>query len=98
MWKTPLLVGAFVTPERLGPVRWQGQSSEPIIVETIPRITSQLYYRDIYARYTKDFDGLPFIILGNSDRHGGDLNDPRIVGRLDDDAYYRRISAARISI
>jgi len=96
--KNALQVGAFVSAERLGNHRWVGRSSEPVIIETIPRIMKQHYYREIYADYVKNYGDLPVKILGGNEQQGGDLRDPRIVGRLDDDGYHRRIASARISI
>jgi len=98
LWKTPLLLGPFVTPKRVGAQLWRGTRSKPIVAETIPRITAQLYYREIYDQYVKDFGDLPIQILGSNPAKGGDIDDPRIIGRLDDGEYYKRICEARISI
>lgn len=91
-------LGAFVSPERLGPVRWSAASSQPYVVETIPRITKQSYYMDMYRQYQQDHGQLPIKILGGNPPQGGDLQDPAIVGFLDDHEYYRQAAQARVSI
>lgn len=91
-------LGAFVSPERLGPVRWSPAASQPYVVETIPRITKQNYYMDMYRQYQRDHGHLPIKILGGNPPQGGDLNDPAIVGFLDDHEYYRQAALARVSI
>lgn len=96
--RDPQHLRAFVTPGRLGPVRWSPQASEPYVVETIPRIEAQDYYRQIYTRYVADHGRLPLKILGGNSPSGGPLADPRIVGRLDTAAYFATVARARISI
>lgn len=91
-------LGAFVSPERLGPVRWSAEESQPYVVETIPRITKQSYYMDMYRQYQRDHGHLPIKILGGNPAQGGDLQDPAIVGFLEDEAYYRHAAMARVSI
>ena len=78
--------------------RWIAGKSDPIVIDTIPRIQVP-YYMEIYKRFISDFDGLPLKILGgNQPGGGGDLDDARIVGRLPDDDYHRLISSARVCI
>ncbi len=91
-------LGAFVSPERLGPVRWSAGASQPYVVETIPRITKQNYYMDMYRQYQRDHGHLPIKILGGNPPQGGSLLDPNIVGFLDDHDYYRYAAQARVSI
>jgi hypothetical protein len=79
-------------------VRWSAQSSQPYVVETIPRITKQNYYMDMYRQYRADHGHLPIKILGGNPAQGGDLRDPAIVGFLDDHAYYQQAAQARVSI
>jgi hypothetical protein len=98
LWKNPLHLCPFVTPQRLTRGRWRASDSEPIVVETIPRINKQTYYREIYENYVSQLKDLPLRILGNNQFHGGELADERILGFLDDDAYYSQILSARISI
>ena len=92
-----MMVGAFVSSGRLQG-RWEGDKSEPYLVETIPRITQQEYYRRIYLDFAKAYAELPLQILGGNPPRGGDLNDERIMGTLDDEAYHRTISRCRASI
>ena len=96
--RNPQHLRAFVTPGRLGPARWSPQASEPFVVETIPRIESQAYYREIFERYVADHGRLPLEILGGNSPGGGALADPRIVGRLDTADYFATAARARISI
>jgi len=96
--RNPQHLRAFVTPGRLGPVRWSPERSEPSVVETIPRIESQGYYREIFERYAADHGRLPLKILGGNSPGGGELADPRIVGRLDTADYFATAARARISI
>ena len=91
-------LGAFVTNERLGRECWDSSTSEPYVVETIPRINTQKYYLDIYKQYRKDHGHLPLKILGGNESRGGCLDDTTIVGYLDDMAYYSTAARARISI
>lgn len=91
-------MGAFVSAKRLGPVRWSARDSEPYVVETIPRITKQSYYMDMYRQYQKDHSQLPIKILGGNPPRGGELRDDAIVGFLDDNDYYRHAARARLSI
>ncbi len=91
-------LGAFVSPERLGNVRWSAENSQPYVVETIPRITKQNYYMDMYRQYERDHGHLPIKILGGNPAQGGDLKDQRIIGFLDDAEYYRQAAQARVSI
>lgn len=91
-------LGAFVSPERLGPVRWSASASSPNVVETIPRITKQNYYMDMYRQYQRDHGHLPIKILGGNPPRGGELQDSAIVGFLDDHDYYRHAAQARVSI
>ncbi len=91
-------LGAFVTPGRLGSCRWSVEQSQPYVVETIPRIQKQTYYMDIYKQYREDYRDLPVKILGGNPVAGGALNDPAIVGFLDDETYFRTAAEARVSI
>jgi hypothetical protein len=91
-------LGAFVSPSRLGDTRWSARNSEPYVIETIPRIEKQSYYKDIYKQYVLDHGQLPVKILGGNPAQGGELNDSRIVGFLDDADYYRTAARARLSI
>ena len=77
--RNPQHLRAFVTPSRLGAARWSPQASESYVVETIPRIEAQDFYRQIYARYVADHGRLPLKILGGNSPGGGPLADPRIV-------------------
>jgi len=93
-----LYLRAFVSPERLRGAKWIAGKSDPVVIDTIPRIQVP-YYMEIYKRFISDFDGLPLKILGgNQPGGGGDLDDPRIVGRLPDEDYHRLISSARVCI
>lgn len=97
--QTSVYLRAFVSPERLGQAKWLGVKSEPIVIDTIPRIHSFDYYNKVYKIYTNDFCDLPLKILGGNQPNGGaDLDDPRIIGRLPDHEYHRLISSARLSI
>jgi hypothetical protein len=91
-------LGAFVTPARLGEDRWSPVRSEPYVVETIPRIEKQAYYMEIYKKYRNDHGQLPLKILGGNSARGAELNDPAILGFLDDATYYRTAANARVSI
>jgi hypothetical protein len=91
-------LGAYVTEERLGNHRWNPATSEPYVVETIPRINKQPYYFDIYQQYRKDHGHLPLKILGGNQPNGGDIGDSTIVGFLSDDEYYSAAAKARVSI
>ena len=96
--QNPVFLRAFVTPARLQQTRWMADQSEPVVIDTIPRIQNP-YYMAIYKRYINDFASLPLKILGgNEPGGGGDLNDPRIIGRLPDEEYHRLISTARVCI
>lgn len=96
--RNPQHVRAFVTPGRLGGVRWSPEASEPYVVETIPRIEAQDYYRGIYTRYVADHGRLPLKILGGNTAGGGAIADPRIVGRLETHDYFAAAARARVSI
>ena len=91
-------LGAFVTNERLGRKRWDASTSEPYVVETIPRINKQQYYLDIYKQYRQDHGHLSLKILGGNEPRGGFLDDASIVGYLEDTEYYSTIVRARLSI
>ncbi len=98
MWSNPVHVGCFVTPSRLGSATWNAEDSKRVVIETIPRINKQPYYRDIFHKYARDFGELPIRILGGNEVLGGELNDTRIAGTLSNGEYHREISTARISI
>jgi hypothetical protein len=99
LYRNPQLVSGFVSRSRLGPSQWMADQSDPFVVETIPRIETQLYYAETYKNYLADFGDLPLRILGgNSPGGGGGLNDARIIGRLNDEEYYREACRARLSI
>lgn len=91
-------LGAFVSPSRLGSARWSAAASQPYVVETIPRIQKQPYYMDIYQQYRQNHGELPLKILGGNPVAGGPLEDPSIVGFLDDNAYFQAAAQARVSI
>lgn len=91
-------LGAFVSLNRLGPTRWSAASSQPYVVETIPRIQKQPYYMEIYKQYREDHRELPMKILGGNPVAGGPLEDPAIVGFLEDNDYYRMAAEARVSV
>lgn len=91
-------LGAFVSLSRLGPVRWSAKTSEPYVVETMPRIQKQPYYMELYKKYREDHGALPLKILGGNPVAGGSLNDPAIVGFLEDADYFRIAAQARVSI
>ncbi|MEZ6133678.1 MAG: hypothetical protein R3C53_02090 [Pirellulaceae bacterium] len=93
-----LHLGAFVSESRLGSQRWSARTSEEYVVETIPRIQKQVYYKDIYYQYCRDHGALPLKILGGNPPRGGELDDARILGFLDDEDYYRMVANARLSI
>jgi hypothetical protein len=93
----PQHLRAFVTPDRLGSARWSPEASEPFVVDTIPRLKEE-YYRKIYDRYVSDHGYLPLKILGGNSPGGGEIADPRIIGRLTDDHYFATAARARISI
>jgi hypothetical protein len=96
--RNPQLMRAFVSPDRLGPVRWSSTASEPFVVEVIPRIEAQTYYRNVYDQCVIDHGHLPLKILGGNSPGGGEIADPRIIGRLADDDYFATAARARISI
>ena len=96
--RNPQHLRAFVSPDRLGPTRWSAEASEPFVVETIPRIESQDYYREIHGRFVADHGHLPVKILGGNSPGGGAIADPRIVGRLPGNDYFRTAARARLSI
>jgi hypothetical protein len=92
-------LGAFVTRDRLGAGDWDGPTSRPTLIETIPRINKQDYYRNIYDHYISQYGQLPLEILGGGNEvAGGEIGDPRIVGPTKDDEYFRRIRTARLCI
>jgi len=93
----PQHLRAFVTPDRLGSARWSPEASEPFVVDTIPRL-KEGYYRKIYDRYVNDHGHLPLKILGGNSPGGGEITDPRIIGRLANDDYFATAARARISI
>jgi hypothetical protein len=97
LWKTPVLLGGFVSPERIGGRRWKAEHSTPVVLETIPRLGNK-YYRKIYDEFVREFGSLPLQILGNNLPKGGELEDPRVVGHLSDADYYDHIASARVSI
>jgi hypothetical protein len=98
LYRNPQPLGAFVSASRLGTKRWQAKESEPYVIETIPRIEWQPYYADVYQRYVTNFGDLPIKILGSNSKNGAQLNDPRILGRLEDDHYFDTAAKARVSI
>ena len=98
LYRNPQLLSGFVTRSRLGSSPWKADESEPFVIETIPRIEKQPYYAEMYKNYLADFGDLPLRILGGNSPRGGALNDARIVGRLNDEEYYREACRARISI
>jgi hypothetical protein len=91
-------LGAYITENRLGNRKWTPTASEPYLVETIPRINRQQYYLDIYQAYRRDHGHLPLKLLGNNQPRGGDLDDPSIVGFVNDDEYFSTACRARLSI
>ena len=96
--RNPQHMRAFVTPGRLGSVRWSPKASEPFVVEVIPRIEVQPYYREIYDQYVLDHGHLPLKILGGNSPGGGLIADPRIIGRLPSADYCPTAARARLSI
>ena len=88
---------AFVTPARLGPARWSREASEPYVVDTIPRLHTG-FYLDNYRRFIAEHGELSLKILGGNEPRGGQLDDPRIVGRLPAAEYYAAAARARIAI
>jgi hypothetical protein len=98
LYRNPQLLSGFVTRSRLGSSQWKADQSEPFVVETIPRIEKQSYYAEMYQNYLADFGDLPLRILGGNSPRGGELNDARIIGRLNNEEYYREACRARVSI
>lgn len=96
--RNPQHLRAFVTPGRLGGVRWSPEHTQPYVVETIPRIESQEFYRGIFSQYVVDHGRLPMKILGGNSPGGGAIADPRIVGRLETRDYFAAAAQSRISI
>lgn len=98
MWTTPVHVGCFVTRNRLTVKDWRADQTDPIVLETIPRINKQDYYRNIYEEYIRQHGNLPLRILGGNLKHGGEINDPRILGHLPNEEYHQAILASRVCI
>ncbi|XZE34361.1 hypothetical protein SH501x_005179 [Pirellulaceae bacterium SH501] len=93
-----ILLNAFVSRQRLPAITWSVDASRDYIVETIPRIEQQQYYRNIYKEFTNNYGHLPLKILGGNSIAGGDLNDPRILGYQEEQDYFSIACSARLSI
>jgi hypothetical protein len=98
LYRNAQLLTGFVSHKRLGGYQWQPEASEKCVIETIPRIEWQAYYTEVYKDFVNNFGDLPIKILGGNSKHGDKLKDPRIVGRLEGDEYYRVASQSRVSI
>jgi len=85
-----------VSLERL-PERWQREKAEPYVAVVLSRLEAP-YYQSLYRRMVSSFrrpeGAIPLRVLGQN-RQGGDaLNDPEIVGGLDDQRYLETMARA----
>jgi hypothetical protein len=86
---------ACVTPSRLGH-RWAAEASEPAVCEVMGLIDR--YRAPIYGRFLAEYGDLPLRIFGQNPPGGPAGDDPRIMGKLDDDAFFGGIARCRVML
>jgi hypothetical protein len=86
-----------VSLERL-PGRWQREKAEPYVAVVLSRLEAP-YYQSLYRRIVSSFrrpeGAIPLGILGQNPQGGDALDDPEIIGGLDDLNYFEIMARAR---
>jgi len=85
-----VVVVPAVSRQRLS--KWHAKKSKKIVCNTISRIQTVNYYKQVYTAYVKKYGSLPLMILGKNKKS----SDPRIVGNLNHKAYYDKMASARV--
>jgi len=71
--------------------KWQGNDNHILFV--CPRIATSPYFRNIYEKFKKNFDGMPYRIGG---AQAIPVGDPNVLGFLSTDAYHNIMQQSRV--
>jgi glycosyltransferase involved in cell wall biosynthesis len=92
-----IVLEPFVTLPRL-PFRWQEEKAEPYVALVLSRLVEVSYYQSLYRRIVSAFrrpeGAIPLRVLGQNPAEGDALADTEIIGKLEDQEYFRMIARA----
>ncbi|SKC69809.1 glycosyltransferase [Maledivibacter halophilus] len=95
--KNKFYLNAFVSNKRLK-FKWKGKNSKPFISTTISYLDGNPVVRHIFKEFSRKFENIPYIVLGKNSKEVVRSISDKVLGYLDDDHFYSKISESRIFV
>lgn len=95
--KNKFYLNAFVSKDRLE-FDWKKSNSKPFLTTTISYLDSNPAAREIFENFAKEFEQIPFFVLGKNSKQAVKGISGKILGHLDDQAFFAKIAESRLFV